>query len=237
MPATRLVRDVPCGAQIFQRMFTRLGIPGRPPRFEVAWFPYASLTHTIRLREDTAYVRVSDLLRRAPQEVFAAAALLLLARLYRLRAPRDMQQIYRGFVEHAATRRKLLRVRGARGRRVSSGPRGAVHDLENLFARLNRRYFSGTLPQPHLAWSKQAWRRQLGSFDPGVRQIVLNRRLDRATVPGYAVEYVLYHEMLHVKHPLKRAACGLQAHSPEFRRAEKRFAAYQQARKILERLT
>jgi predicted metal-dependent hydrolase len=50
------------------------------------------------------------------------------------------------------------------------------------------------------------------------------------------VEYVLYHEMLHVKHPIRRAACGLQSHSPEFRREEKCFAEYRKARKILARL-
>jgi predicted metal-dependent hydrolase len=148
-----------------------------------------------------------------------------------------MREIYRTFVEAAATRHRVLRLRSARGRRVASGPQGAVHDLERLFTRLNRRYFGGTLRQPHLGWSAQAWTRQLGIFDPGVHQIVLNLRLDRPTVPCYAVEYALYHEMLHVRHPVRRAACGLQAHSPEFRRAEKRFVDYERARRILARLS
>ena len=62
----------------------------------------------------------------------------------------------------------------------------------------------------------------------------MNSRLDRAEVPSYAVEFILYHEMLHVKHPLRAAACGLQAHSPEFRAEEKRFAQYALARTFLE---
>ena len=53
-------------------------------------------------------------------------------------------------------------------------------------------------------------------------------------MPSYAVEFILYHEMLHVKHPLRAAACGLQAHSPEFRAEEKRFAHYVRARKFLD---
>ena len=36
--------------------------------------------------------------------------------------------------------------------------------------------------------------------------IVLSRILDRPQTPQLAVEYVLYHEMLHVKHPLRAAA-------------------------------
>jgi len=74
------------GARLFHRIFTRLGIQARPPRFEVEWYPYANLVHTIRLREDTAFVRVSDVLRHSPQGVLEAAAALLLARLYRRRA-------------------------------------------------------------------------------------------------------------------------------------------------------
>lgn len=237
MTALKRTRDVPGGAQTFQRMFTRLGIAGRPPRFEVQWFPYANLSHTIRLREDTAYVRISDLLESATQDVLAAAAALLLARLYRRRPPRDLQQTYRNFVAAAPTRRRVLRLRSVRGRRVTSGAQGEAHDLACLFSRLNARYFCGALPQPHLGWSSRPWRRQLGIFDPGVRQIVLNRRLDCATVPSYAVAYVLFHEMLHVKHPARRAACGLQAHSPEFRRAEKQFDEYAKARKFLARLS
>ena len=227
---------VPGGARLFHRIFTRLGIQARPPRFDVEWYPYANLVHTIRLREDTAFVRVSDVLRHSPPSVLEAAAALLLARLYRRRAPRDLGERYREFVRHAATRRHIVRMRRARGRRVTRGPRGAAHPLEPLFVRLNREYFSGRLRRPHLGWSVHPWRRQLGIFDAGVDQIVLNCSLDRDGVPECAVAYVLYHEMLHVKHPVRRARCGLEAHSAEFRREEKRFAEYEKARRILERL-
>jgi Predicted metal-dependent hydrolase len=88
-----------------------------------------------------------------------------------------------------------------------------------------------------MGWSLRPWRRQLGCFDPALRQIILNSRLDRAGVPRFAVEYVLYHEMLHVRHPIRRAACGLQSHSPEFRAEERRFPHYDRARRFLERLT
>lgn len=227
---------LPAGARIFQRMFTRLGLQGRPPQFVVEFYPYANLTHTIRLRDDVAYARLSDVLRDAPLGVLEAAAALLLARLYRRRVPRQLARTYREFTLASDTRRHLLRVRRRRARRVEHAPRGAHHDLAPLFDRLNRRYFRGRLRRPQLAWSARPWRRQLGIFDPALAQIVLNTRLDRPSVPPYAVEYVLYHEMLHVKHPVQRAQCGLQAHSPQFRREEQRFAEYQGARRFLARL-
>lgn len=58
--------NVPGGSALFQRVFTRLNCDGRPPRFRVEFYPYSSLTLTIRRREETVYVRFSDLLHRAP---------------------------------------------------------------------------------------------------------------------------------------------------------------------------
>ncbi len=224
------------GARIFQRMYTRFGCQGRPPHFVVELYPYANLTHTIRLREETAHVRLSDLLRGAPLPILEAVAAILLARLYRRRTPRAMLHRYREFSLARSVRRRLLGVRRARGRRVERGPRGKSHNLSRLFTGLNRRYFSGRLRRPRLGWSARAWRTQLGCFDPGLRQIILNARLDQVRVPSFVVEYVLFHEMLHVKHPLRAASCGLQSHSAEFRREEKRFADYARARRFLARL-
>jgi len=50
------------------------------------------------------------------------------------------------------------------------------------------------------------------------------------------VEYVLFHEMLHVKHPTRRSGCSLVSHSREFRAEEKRFAEFDRARRVLDRL-
>lgn len=231
------LRLVPGGERLFQRMYTRLGCQGRPPHFVVEFHPYADLTHTIRLREDTANVRLSDVLREAPQGVREAATAILLARLYRRRVPTELLDIYREFSYARATRRRLLELRQKRARRVEHRPAGKYYDLEPLFSRLNRRYFRGTLNRPRLSWSSRTWRAQLGCFDPALDQIVLNRMLDRKEVPEYVVAYVLYHEMLHLKHPMKFARCRRESHSPEFRREEKRFADYARAIKFLDRVS
>ena len=227
---------VPGGAVIFQRLYTRLGCRGRPPRFEVEFYPYANLMHTIRLREETAYVRLSDALCGAPLAVLEAAAAILLSRVYRRRAPREILSAYRRFTVSPRTRRKVARLRRGRGRLVKTGPRGAIYDLAPMFTRLNRKYFGGRLHRPRLGWSGRTWRAQFGCFDPALDQIVMNRWLDRACVPHYAVEYVLFHEMLHVKHPLRAARCGIEAHSLQFRMEEKRYANYERARRFLDRL-
>jgi hypothetical protein len=237
MKKSRLARSaVPGGSKIFERIYTRLGCQSRPPQFVVEFYPYANLVHTVRLREDVASVRLSDALRGAPLGVLEAAAAILLARLYRRRTPRELAALYRGYTVLPRTRRRISKLRSRRGRRVQSGPQGAVYDLAPMFTRLNRRYFAGRLHRPRLGWSGRAWRAQFGCFDPALDQIVLNRWLDRGAVPRHAVEYVLFHEMLHVKHPLRAARCGIEAHSLKFRKEERRYAEYERARKFLDRL-
>jgi hypothetical protein len=229
-------RALPGGERIFQRIFTRLGCQGRPPQFLIELYPYANLSLTLRLRRDVAHVRLSDILHKAPVPVIEAAAAILLGQMYRRRVPRELRDVYRQFSLAGATRRHIARVRRKRARRIDHQPAGCAHDLEPMFVSLNAEYFEGRLRQPRLGWSARPWRSQFGCYDPSLDQIVMNRRLDRADVPSYAVEFILYHEMLHVKHPLRAAACGLQAHSSEFRAEEKRFAHYTRARKFLERV-
>jgi hypothetical protein len=217
-------------------MYTRIGCDGRPPHFQVEFFPYSSLVLTIRRREEQVFVRFSDLLRRAPVEVLEGAAALLLARLYRRKAPAVLVERYLGYARSNRLRGRINQMRSRRVRRVPTLAQGQHHDLANLFEQLNQQYFGGNLERPHIAWSARSWRRQFGCYDPGPNQIILNRRMDRPGVPQFVVEYVLYHEMLHVKHPMRRSGCSLLSHSPEFRAEEKLFAHFSIARKYLDRL-
>ena len=224
------------GGPLFQRMFTRLGCEGRPPRFRVEFYAYSSLVLTIRRREEVVYVRFSDLLRHAASAVLEGAAALLLARVYRRKAPRVLVEPYLEYARSDRTRTRMNRMRRGRVLLAATNPRGEHFDLENLFDRLNAEYFGGSLERPHLGWSVKNWRRQFGCYDPGPNQILLNRRMDRPGVPQFAVEYVLFHEMLHVKHPTRRSGCSLVSHSKEFREEEKRFAEFGRARRVLDRL-
>jgi hypothetical protein len=227
---------VPGGDAIFQRIFTRIGCKGRPPQFVVEYHPYAGLTLTIRLREDVAHVRLSDALHDAPPVVVEAAAAILLGRLYRRRAPRDLVDAYRQFSYSHEVRDRVHSLRQSRGRRAAHRPAGRHHDLDAMFNDLNRRYFEDKLPKPTLGWSSRVWRSQLGCFDPALQQIVINKQLDRDYVPRFVVAYVMYHEMLHVKHPMKFARCRRESHGPEFRREEKKYAEYGAAIRFLDRM-
>ncbi|HUJ39088.1 MAG TPA: hypothetical protein VLW54_00970 [Candidatus Acidoferrales bacterium] len=236
----------PGGAAIFRRMFARLGIRGRAPHFEVAFYPYASLSHTIRLRDETANARLSDLMRGAPLDALEAAAAILLAKIYRRHLPAEMARRYRRYAESGRVNLRIEHIRRRRGRRKHTGAEGHVHHLDLIFQRLNAEYFSARLPATDLGWSASPWRRQLGVFDPGMRHIVINSRLDRPGVPGHVVAYVVYHEMLHLERALpvrlrtravalarRDSRCRLGLHTREFRLAERRFREFDQARRYL----
>jgi hypothetical protein len=232
----RHISLVPGGSPLFQRVFTRLGCEGRPPRFRVEFYPYASLVLTIRRREEVVYVRFSDLLRSAPRAVLEGAAALLLARVYRRTAPGELVHPYLLYARSNRTRRRISRMRRSRIRLAATGPRGQHFDLEKMFEQLNGKYFEGRLQRPHIGWSARSWRRQFGCYDPGPNQILLNRRMDHPRIPAFVVEYVLFHEMLHVKHPTRRSGCSLVSHSREFRTEERRFEEFERARRVLDRL-
>jgi len=227
---------VPRGGPLFQRMFTRLGCDGRPPRFRVEFYPYSSLVLTIRRREEVLFVRFSDLLQRAPLAVLEGAAVLLLARVYRRKAPAPLVEAYLEYARSDRTRGRMNRMRRGRVQLAATNPRGEHFDLHALFDELNGKYFAGQLQRPHVGWSTRSWRRQFGCYDPGPNQILLNRRMDRPGIPACAVEYVLFHEMLHVKHPTRRSGCSMVSHSREFREEEKRFEHFARARTFLDSL-
>src|SRR6266851_1813472 len=133
---------VPGGGPLFQRMFTRLGCEGRPPRFRVEFYPYSSLVLTIRRREEVVYVRFSDLLQRAPLAVLEGAAALLLSRVYRRKAPGALTEPYSVYARSDRTRSRMNRMRCARVRLAATGPRGEHHDLDGMFDELNVKYFA-----------------------------------------------------------------------------------------------
>ena len=76
----------------------------------------------------------------------------------------------------------------------------------------------------------------LGHFDPSHNAIIISRILDRPGVPALALEYVMFHEMLHLRYPVEHSGARRRVHTREFRAAEKQFPELVQAKEILKRL-
>ena len=206
------------------------------PSVEARFYPYAGLSSTIRLREGCVYVRVSDVLTHSPEEVLHALASILVAKLYRLKASKEHERVYREYTARPAVLSASESARRQRGYKIISSPLGRVYDLEELFADLNARYFSGSLERPLLSWSQRRTGRVLGHHDHVHGAIIISRTLDSPRIPRLVVEYVLYHEMLHVKHPPKAAGRRTVYHSRQFRSDERRFEQFDEALNLLEKI-
>ncbi len=206
------------------------------PALEVKFRRFTSLNTTIRLREGRLIVRLSDLLEHAPEGVHRAIAHILLAKLYRKPIEPVFADRYRRYTQSEAVSKQSERIRQTRGRKVLSSPVGHLWDLEEVFEAVNGRFFHGLLGRPTLTWSAHVAKRMLGHYDAAHNTIVVSRVFDKPGTPRYAIEYLLYHEMLHLKHPVRVRAGRRCVHSREFQAEERLFPELALAREYLKRL-
>ena len=222
--------------QIFQRSYRELRPDATLPEFQVEFYPFANVNNTIRLRESRVHVRISDLLEGAPESIIQAIAHILLAKIYRKPIQRLHATRYRRYISSHDMTAKTHLVRRVRGRKRIESARGQVYDLDEIFEELNRQFFYGLLARPQMTWSRSHARNSLAHYDPAHNAIVVSRVFDHRRVPRYAVEYIVYHEMLHLKHPVKLRGSRRCVHGPEFQAEEKLFPQLEDAKAFLRTL-
>lgn len=206
------------------------------PPFEIKFRRFVSLNTTIRLREGRLHVSLSDLLEGAPPSVLQAIAHILLAKLYRKPIEAFHNDRYRRYTQSDAVSRQAEQARQTRGRKQIHTHVGHYYDLEEVFETVNRRFFHGLLGRPVLTWSAHRARRMLGHYDAAHNTIVVSRIFDGPKVPRYAIEYLMYHEMLHLKHPVRVRAGRRCVHSREFQAEERLFPELEEAKAFLKQL-
>ena len=227
---------IPEVALIFQEEYRALRPRAPLPPIQVRFRRFTSLNTTIRLREGKIFVSLSDLLEGAPLSVIRAIAHILLAKLYKKPIDRAHNLRFKRFASSAAVTRQTELVRTARGSKRYFGPEGRFFHLEEVFDSLNLRFFGGLLGRPELTWSEHLAKRSLGHYDAAHNTIVVSRVFDRPSSPRYALEYLLYHEMLHLKYPVRMRGLRRCVHSREFKAEEARFPQLTEALAFLKRL-
>ena len=220
-------------ATIFDEAYGELRPGSSAPVMHIRFYPFVSINNTIRLRQGELYIRLSDLLEGAPDPVLRSIAHILLAKLYRKPIDRTLSARYRRYIAGHEVAAKARLVRQMRGRKHIRSARGHHYHLEEIFDDLNRRFFHGLMGRPQLTWSRNHAHSSLGHYDPAHNTIVISRVFDHPRVPRYAVEYILFHEMLHLKHPVKLRGSRRCVHSREFLAEERSFPELERAQKFL----
>ena len=112
---------------------------------------------------------------------------------------------------------------------------GDHHDLREIYDDLNRRYFEGKIDAA-ITWGPRTGRPRrrnsikMGSYSVEDRLIRIHRSLDRAFVPRFFVEWIVFHEMLHQVHDIKVKNGRREFHTKQFLADEASFEHYHEAR-------
>ena len=222
--------------EIFARVFSELRPRTARPAIRLEFCKFANANSFARWDEAGLAFRITDVLEGAPAHILESLAHILLSKLLRRPLPKTYNERYRRYLNRKEMRRSLQLVKQARGRKLILSPQGSCYDLEEVFEELNVRYFHGLVARPPLGWSRKPSRVMLGHYDPSHNVIVLSSFLDRPSVPRLVVEYVMFHEMLHLRFPVEHRGARRCVHTPEFKLAEKEFAGYKEAKALLKRI-
>ena len=163
----------------------------------------------------------------APAEVIEALVQIVFGRKSPAR-----RKLLREFAAGEAFTR-LARDLSARSEPVGN-PQGRCYNLVEVFQRVNAVYFQGRLERPRIAWSRKFTTRKMGHYESASDTVMVSRTLDDPSVPLVAIDFIMYHELLHKKLGVKVIGVRRYGHTPEFRKAEKAFLQYAQAQACLQ---
>lgn len=221
--------------EFYAEAFRKYDAKRSVPNIRVSFYPYIGINHTIRLRNGEIFVRIAELCSDMPMFSQRGLAYILVGKLLRKKIAAGADEMYSAYAKSDFIQKKAAESRRKHGRKVMTTSKGSVYDLDEIFAAVNERYFTNAIPKPALSWSARKTFHILGHHDATHNQITISQSLDSHETPRYVVEYVMFHEMLHIAHPAKHVNGRRYHHTPVFRRDEQKFAHYEKAERWIER--
>jgi predicted metal-dependent hydrolase len=220
--------QVPRSERSLEEIQLELGVLGHMPSGKILGLKLTENRHTI-----ISVQRGRDFYRVRVHRMFANGEPRLVRALARYVVHNDARASAQ-LSEFIESNQHLIREQPPQARRMVLRTRGQVHDLAAIFDRLNRRHFGGK-HEARITWGPQrrpAQQRSIkvGSYSLEDRLIRVHPVLDRETVPGYFLEWIVFHEMLHGKHTIREVGGRRCFHPPEFSREERLFPGYGRAR-------
>ena len=212
----------------FQHVGRRFGFTG----VAASYYPFKEFKTTWQRIGSEATFKVTDYLQGASDGVIQDFAGCLFTRIQRQR-----REVYTPAVRDylrsdefvRANQEKYLR----RSRNLTLSPFGSVYDLEVLLNSLRRKGLVEDGEGTFLSWTDRPNRFRMGYCSVLMKVVAISSALDRKDVPDYAAEYVLYHEMLH----LKMGTDSLRSyHDADFKREERQYPRWREAENWLKKV-
>ncbi|MCB1025802.1 MAG: SprT-like domain-containing protein [Acidobacteria bacterium] len=220
---------------LYSLTFKAIDPANKTPDIELRYYPYVNVNHTIRIRSGKIFVRISSLFQFVPASVHESLAKILVSKLLGKKVPADARKLYRKFVNSESFQKIATENKRKRGRKDIISASGDHFDLDQIFGKVNLIYFQNKIPKPELTWSRKRTYRRLGHYDSVHNSITISKSLDDRNVPKFVVEYVVYHEMLHIKHPTQHRNGRRYNHTPAFKRDEANFPYFDEAENWIEK--
>ena len=224
--APRQVRLVPTVEQETDRMAAALAIylpPGKTLELRLTNNHYSMIS--VRRKSDGYRLRLHRIFLGVEPRLARALA------RYVVHNDRRASRLLGEFIE---SNQHIIRQQVRRPRKFTMRTAGRHHDLQAIFDRLNVERFDGVL-DARITWGPASSRRhrrrsiKMGSFAVEDRIIRIHPALDQECVPDYFVAWIVFHEMLHGKHEVKRENGRRRFHTEAFLAEERTFADYDRA--------
>lgn len=182
-------------------------------------------------------VTISDAYNSAPQEVLDGMAFSIIFRMFKRKPSLVVQKeidTYKEFMtrESVAKHNEALRKERGKKRKIVQG---SFYNLDEILRELSIKYWDTFEPigaLPEISYSAAASKRRLGYYDSAHHMIFISSIFDDARVPKYAIENVIFHELLHAKHDVKYQrgeSLRRTVHTQEFKKDERKYEHHYQA--------
>jgi len=186
-----------------------------------------------RTRGMRAEISVSDYLMNAPDDVLSDLGVTL-AGMMSGRRPSYGDK----YLEYICSKAFLNRNRPTyirRSKNLSRSPCGTSRDLRDSLTKLLDAGLisNGDIDGAYLSWTLHPNIRRIGYCSPVMKTVVISCILDDPSIPESVLNYVVYHECLHLKQGYRPYA---RPHDREFRRMESLFPGKDRADAVLHNL-
>jgi predicted metal-dependent hydrolase len=165
---------------------------------------------------------VSEYFIDAPLRIIKILAIILLAKVYKYKVDKEIKRDYQKYLKDL---QKLI-PGPTRRAPINYNHAGNHYNLKDIFDALNENYFSNQLQVKFKGWSKNKSYSRLGFYDKERDLLVISKIFDSPKVPQQVIEFLVYHEMLHILFPVKTKNGRRRIHSKELKKTEQKFPEY-----------
>jgi len=201
-----------------------------------SFYPYFELKHTWRREGDRVTFKISDYLKDSPEDVLESMAWYLVCRAFRRKCPVGHSERYLVYSRSSELWGNVKGTYLARSKNLILEPRGKQRNLSTVFDYVNSNYFRGKIRNPILAWVAESPSQRLGFYFAPLNLLAVNTAFDSERVPRYALEFVVYHELLHHLDATDGKPRRRVRHTKSFKEQERLFSSYADAERWLRRV-